>query len=180
MNYFLEFKKWVDQNTQAKSQVISSAWDTAINTWNQEEKWKKALKKTLFDLTEKVPSGSPLWVVHRWIASGGLPILYQLPLYWDRLKTLINSWQSKLSNGQKLIEEVRELIHQHTENANHAINSAEKPIENNLSPNLKKGFYVANSQQRTIVVKGKVLYQLRDFEKMNEQLNSLTLILKPK
>ena len=131
----------------------------------------------MFNLTEKVPSNSPLWVVYHWIASEGLPVLYQLSLCWNRFKKLINSWQSKLSNGSKLVEEVQELIRQHIEVAEYAINSADEP---GSSPNLKKGFYAVSLRNQQIMVKGKVLYQLKDFTKINEQLNSLTLIFKPK
>jgi len=75
------------------------------------------------------------------------------------------------------VEEIQGLIRQHIENAKYAINSADEPGPN---PNLKKGFYVASLRNQQIMVKGKVLYQLKDFTKINEQLNSLTLLFKPK
>jgi len=180
MNYFLEFKKWVAQHPQEKNQVDPSVWSAAFYAWNQEKHWVKALEKAMFDLTEKVPSNSPLRVIHRWVVSGGLPTLGQLSFCWSRLKNLINSWQSKLSNGLKSVEEIRELIRRHTEVIKHAINSADEPSEEFANSDNKKGFYVASSKQQWIAVNGRSLYNPQNFIKINEQLNSLTLIFKPK
>jgi hypothetical protein len=184
MNYFLEFKQWVDQNPQEKTQVSPSIWSTALDNWSQGDRWKKVLQKTLI-WAANIPTNSPARVVHRWIENGGLPILYQLSLGWDGLKQKINSWQSnwqakleakdsKLSEGQKLVREIKEVIYQHTNAARVIIDLP------NSNPKLMRGHYMIDSQQRTIAINGMIFYKSQDFTKINEQLDSLTLIFQSK